>query len=180
MSSTDERSLATRVLQGDRAAFAEIVSRHQQAMFNASYHVLGNVRDAEDATQEAFIRAYQFFDRYDINRPLAPWLIRIAINVCLNRVDRRVSVADLDDELPLVPDPNPTPEVETIIRDRNETIRYELSRLPPRYRAVIELRHFQGLSYEEIAKELKCHLSDIKSDLFRARKLLAERLKDLE
>ncbi len=178
MSSTDERSLARKVLQGDLDAFGEIVSRNQQAVFNASYHVLGNVRDAEDATQETFIRAYRFFDRFDLNRPLAPWLIRIAINVCLNRAEGQVPAA-LDEELLPLPDPTPSPEVQTIIRDRDETVRYELSRLPPRYRAVIELRHFQGLSYEEIAKELKRPRSDIKSDLFRARKLLAERLKGL-
>ena len=180
MSSTDERSLARRVLQGDRDAFGEIVHRHQQAVFNASYHMLGSVRDAEDATQEAFIRAYRFFDRFDLDRPLAPWLIRIAINVCLNRVEGQILSADLDDELLPLPDPAPSPEVQTIIRDRDETVRYELSRLPPRYRDVIELRHFQGLSYEEIAKELKRPLSDIKSDLFRARKLLAERFKGLK
>jgi RNA polymerase sigma-70 factor (ECF subfamily) len=156
------------------------VHRHQQAVFNASYHVLGNVHDAEDATQEAFIRAYQFFDRFDINRPLAPWLVRIAINVCLNRVEGRKSTAALDDELPPVPDPNPGPEGQTIIRDRDRTVRDELSRLPPHYRAVIELRHFQEMSYEQMAEELKRPLSDIKSDLFRARKLLAERLKDLK
>ena len=179
MSSTDERSLARRVLQGDRDAFGEIVRRHQQAVFNASYHMLGSVRDAEDATQEAFIRAYRFFDRFDFDRPLAPWLVRIAINVCLNRVEGQIPAADLDDELFPLPDPAPSPEVQTILRDRDETILYELSRLPPRYRAVIELRHFQGLSYEDIAKELKRPLSDIKSDLFRARKLLAERLKGL-
>jgi RNA polymerase sigma-70 factor, ECF subfamily len=179
MSSTDERSLARRVLQGDRDAFGEIVRRNQQAVFNASYHVLGNVRDAEDATQEAFIRAYRFFDRFDLDRPLAPWLVRIAINVCLNRAEGQVPTTDLDDELFPLPDLTPGPEVQTMIRDRDETVRYELSRLPPRYRAVIELRHFQGLSYEEIAKELKRPLSDIKSDLFRARKLLAEKLKGL-
>jgi RNA polymerase sigma-70 factor (ECF subfamily) len=148
-------------------------------VFNASYHMLGSVRDAEDATQEAFIRAYRFFDRFDLDRPLAPWLVRIAINVCLNRVAGQIPAADLDDELFPLPDPAPSPEVQTILRDRDETIRYELSRLPLRYRAVIELRHFQGLSYEDIAEELKRPLSDIKSDLFRARKLLAGRLKGL-
>jgi len=178
MSSTDERSLASRVLQGDRDAFGEIVQRHQQAVFNASYHVLGNVHDAEDAAQEAFIRAYQFFNQYDLDRPLEPWLLRIAINVCLNRVEGHKSVVDLDDERAPLPDSNPGPEAQTITRDRDEIIRYELSRLPPRYRVVIELRHVQELSYEQIAKILKRPLSDVKSDLFRARKLLADRIKN--
>lgn len=179
MSSTDDRGLALRVLQGDRDAFGEIVRRHQQAVFNAAYHVLANVHDAEDATQEAFIRAYQFFDKYDVERPLAPWLKRIAVNVCLSRLEGLKTASALDDELAPVSDPNPGPEAHTVNRDRDERIRSELLRLPPRYRLVIELRHFQDLSYEEIAKELKRPLSDVKSDLFRARKLLSQRLKDL-
>lgn len=179
MSSTDECGLALRAQQGDRDAFAEIVRRHQQAVFNAAYHVLGNVHDAEDAAQETFIRAYQFFEGFDINRPLAPWLKRIAVNVCLNRLEGYKPASSLDDELAPAPDPDPSPEAQAVDRDRSERIRSELSRLPPRYRLVIELRHFQDLSYEQIAKELKRPLSDIKSDLFRARKLLAERLKDL-
>jgi RNA polymerase sigma-70 factor (ECF subfamily) len=179
MFSTDERSLVMRVLQGNRDAFGEIVLRHQQAVFNAAYRVLGNVRDAEDATQEAFIRAYQFIDRFDLDRPLAPWLKRIVVNVCLNRLEVQKSPSALYDETTLMPDPNPGPEMQTVTRDRNETIRYELSRLPPRYRIVIELRHFQELSYEEIARQLGRSLTDVKSDLFRARKLLSERLKGL-
>ena len=179
MSSTDERSLVMRILQGDRDAFGEIVHRHQQAVFNVAYRVLGNVHDSEDATQEAFIRAYQFINRFDPDRPLAPWLARIAVNVCLNRLESQKSLSAFDEETTLASDPNPGPEIQKIASDRNETIRYELSRLPPRYRVVIELRHFQELSYEEIAEQLKRPLGAIKSDLFRARKLLAERLKGL-
>ncbi len=179
MQSSDEHSLALFAKQGDREAFAEIVRRHQQAVFNAAYRVLGNVHDAEDATQETFIRAFQFFDRFDSNRPLAPWLKRIAVNVCLNRLEAVKPASSLDDESAPAPDPSPGPEALTVNRARDDRIRIELSQLPPRYRIVIELRHFQDLSYEEIAKELKRPLSDVKSDLFRARKLLAERLKDL-
>lgn len=180
MSSTDDRGLALRVLQGDREAFGEIVRRYQQAVFSAAYHIASDVRDAEDATQEAFIRAYRFFGKFDPDRPLEPWLKRIAVNVCLNRLERQGSTSLLDEELSPAPDPNPGPEAQSVGRDRDERIRAELIRLPPRYRAVIELRHFQDLSYDEIARELKRPLSDVKSDLFRARKLLAERLKDLK
>jgi RNA polymerase sigma-70 factor, ECF subfamily len=179
MSSTDDHDLARRARQGDRDAFGEIVRRHQQAVFNAAYRVLGNTLDAEDATQEAFVRAYQFFDKFDSNRPLAPWLKRIAVNVCLNRLGGRKAEAPLDDEQNVAADPGPGPETRTVLREREMRIRAELSRLPPRYRIVIELRHFQALSYDEIASALKRPLNDVKSDRFRARKLLAERLKDL-
>lgn len=179
MSSAQERDLVCRAKQGDHDAFGEIVHCHQQAVFNVAYRLLGNVHDAEDTTQEVFVRAYQFFNTFEADRPLAPWLKQIAANVCLNRLEGQKSASLLDDELAPAPDPNPGPEALIVLRSRDERIRFELSRLPPRYRIVIELRHFQELSYEEIAKELKRPVSDVKSDLFRARKLLAERLKDL-
>jgi len=179
MISEQEHERVRRARAGDQAAFGEIVHCHQQAVFNVAYRLLENVHDAEDATQEAFLRAYQFLDRFDPDRPILPWLKRIAANVCLNRLEGRKSFSALDDERTPVADPKPSPEALSVLHDRDERIRSELHRLPPRYRIVIELRHFQGLSYEQIASELDRPVSDVKSNLFRARKLLAERLKDL-
>jgi RNA polymerase sigma-70 factor (ECF subfamily) len=180
MSSAEESKLAQRAANGDQDAFAEIVRLHQQAVYNVAYRMLGNSNDAEDATQDAFIRAYQFFDRFDVERSLAPWLKRIAVNVCLNRLNTQKPASSLDEDLPPPKDPHPGPEVLTATRQRQEQIRAEIIRLPSRYRAVIELRHFQELSYDEIARALKRPLNSVKSDLFRARKLLAERLKELK
>ena len=178
MSPAPESELARRAANGDQAAFSEIVRLNQQAVYNVAYRMLGDVHDAEDAAQDAFLRAYKFFDRFDVDRPLAPWLKRITMNVCLNRLNAEVPASSLDDDLPPPRDPHPGPEAQTATRQREERIRAEILRLPPRYRAVIELRHFQDMSYDEIARALKRPLSDVKSDLFRARKLLAERLKD--
>ena len=180
MSSAPERELARRAVRGDQAAFAEIVRIHQQAVYNVAYRMLGNAQDAEDAAQDAFIRAYRFFDRFDLEKPLAPWLKRIAVNVCLNRLQVDKPASSLDDNLLPPKDPHPDPEAQTAERQRQDHIRAEIVGLPPPYRAVIELRHFQELSYEEIATALDRPLSSVKSDLFRARKLLAERLKDLK
>jgi RNA polymerase sigma-70 factor (ECF subfamily) len=180
MSSAPESELARRAASGDQAAFAEIVRLHQQAVYNVAYRMLRNAFDAEDAAQDAFIRAYQFFDRFDADRPLAPWLKRITVNVCLNRLNAEKPASSLDDNLPPPKDPHPGPEMQTATRQREESIRAAIVRLPPQYRAVIELRHFQELSYDEIARTLKRPLNSVKSDLFRARKLLAERLKDLK
>ena len=179
MSSAPESELARRAANGDEAAFAEIVRLHQQAVYNVAYRMLGNTHDAEDAAQDAFIRAYQFFGRFDTDRPLAPWLKRITVNVCLNRMNARKPASSLDDDLPPPKDSQPGPETQTANRQRRERIRAEIASLSPHYRAVIELRHFQEMSYDEIASTLKRPLSTVKSDLFRARKILAERLKDL-
>jgi RNA polymerase sigma-70 factor, ECF subfamily len=180
MFSAAERGLAERAAQGDQEAFAEIVRTHQQAVYNVAHRMLGNARDAEDAAQEAFIRAYQFFDKFDLERPLAPWLKRITANVCINRMQAEKPTASLDESLPPPADSHPGPEAQTSNRQRAARIRAEIMGLPPRYRAVIELRHFQDMRYEQIARQLNRPLSDVKSDLFRARKLLADRLKDLE
>ncbi|GAB4415396.1 MAG: sigma-70 family RNA polymerase sigma factor [Anaerolineales bacterium] len=178
MSSPSESELARRVHKGDQAAFAQIVRLHQQTVFNVAYRMLGNQQDAEDAAQDSFIRAYQFFDKFDPDRPLAPWLKRITANLCLNRLKTQKYASSLDDNLPPPKDPHPGPEAQTVNRLREAHLRAEILALPPRYRAVIELRHFQELSYEEIATTIKKPLSTVKSDLFRARKMLAERLRE--
>jgi len=179
MSPASESDLARRAAKGDQAAFAELVRIHQQAVYNVAFRMLGDVHDAEDAAQEAFLRAYKFFDSFDLERPLAPWLKRITLNVCLNHLEAERPDSSLDNDLPPPKDPHPGPEAQTATRQREERIRAEILRLPPRYRAVIELRHFQDMRYDEIAQALKRPLSAVKSDLFRARKLLAERLKDI-
>jgi len=179
MSLASESGLARRAASGDQASFAEIVRLHQGAVYNVAYRMLGNRQDAEDAAQDTFIRAYQFFDRFDVNRPLAPWLKRITVNVCLNRIKADKPASSLDDKLPQPKEPGFGPEAQTVYSQRAERIRSEITNLPPHFRAVIELRHFQELSYDEIARALKRPLSTVKSDLFRARKLLAERLKEM-
>jgi len=175
---SDERDLAQRAARGDPEAFGELVRCHQASVYNVAYRMLGERRDAEDAAQEAFMRAYRAIRALDPERPPGPWLRKIAANVCLNRLERREPVP-LENEAEL-PAPDAGPESRVVERERSRRVRAALSSLPPRYRAAIELRHFQGLSYAEMAEALDRPMSDVKSDLFRARKMLAARLRDPE
>lgn len=177
---TDDRDLAERARHGDADAFGELVSRHQTAVFNVAYRLLGVREDAEDAAQEALWRAFSAFDGFDTSRRLAPWLKQIAVNVCLSRLETarpEASLPDDDERLPAPPGEG-DPEQAAQASELSARVRAEILGLPPRFRAVIELRHFQELSYDEMAAALHRPLSDVKSDLFRARKWLAGRLGD--
>ena len=146
-----------------------------------AYRMTGNRRDAEDLAQEAFLRAFRAFDRFDPERPLRPWLKRIAANLCLNWLQSsRIQTTSVETDMPAVLDAyaqsGPLPEQLAINRETAVHIRAAILQLPPHYRAVIELRHFQDLSYDEMVETLERSLSNVKSDLYRARKQLAELL----
>ncbi len=173
----DEHDLAQRAAQGDREAFGGLVACHQAGVYNVAYRMLGERRDAEDAAQETFLRAYRAIHTLDPLRPPGAWLKKIAVNVCLNRLERRGALTLENDEA--LPANDPGPESQTITREQSRQIRAALLALPPRYRAAIELRHFQELSYAEMAEALNQPLSDIKSDLFRARSMLAKILRKI-
>ena len=172
----DPVQLARRAAQGDKEAFGDLVSLHQAAIFNVACRLLGDAAEAEDATQETFIRAYRSLKSFDPQRPLVPWLKRIAVNLCLDRLRRPAALSLAEDVLAS----NPGPESQTVQREHSLQVQAALLGLPPRFRAVIELRHFQEMSYEQIAETLKCPVNTVRTELFRARKLLAMRLKDLK
>ena len=179
MPEDDDGVLVSRVRQGDLEAYGELVRRYQGSVFGVCYRLLGDRQEAEDLAQDAFLRGYERLDTFDLAYPFGPWIRRVAANLCLNRLQRnRPETLDLDDETGWrgAP-PGPTPESATERRQEAEVVRHAVLSLPPMYRAVIELRHYQEASYDEIASTLRLPLSDVKSHLYRARRLLARRLK---
>ncbi|MEA1977338.1 MAG: sigma-70 family RNA polymerase sigma factor [Chloroflexota bacterium] len=177
MENPSDRDLVLRTKRGELEAYGDLVRRYQGLVFNVCYRMLGDPHDAEDLTQETFIRVHAHLDSYDCDRPFIPWARRIAVNLCLNYINRnRRYVLPLDDEFELVVSNERSPERAQEDHERNTSLRQAISMLPGHYRAVIELRHFQELSYLEISKTLNIPLSDVKSHLFRARKSLAQRI----
>lgn len=177
MNAPTDRDLILQARRGDaggREAFGELVTRYQTSVFNVCYRMLHERGEAEDLAQEAFIRAYDRIHTFDIEREFGPWIRRVAANLCLNHLEGQKVIAELDDERDA--DPAQLPEPAQEVRERSEQIHNALASLPPYYRVVVELRHYQELSYDEIASELNIPLSDVKSHLFRARKILAEKL----
>ncbi|MBI5822620.1 MAG: sigma-70 family RNA polymerase sigma factor [Chloroflexi bacterium] len=174
MNAPSDRDLILQARRGEAAAFGELVTRYQVNVFNVCYRILHERGEAEDLAQEAFIRAYDRIHTFDIEREFGPWIRRVAANLCLNHIEGQKVTAELDDERDA--DPTQRPESIVELKERSEQIRSTLASLPAHYRIVIELRHYQEMPYEEIAAHLNIPLSDVKSHLFRARKILAEKL----
>lgn len=170
-----DRDLAMQARRGEAEAFGELVRRYQVSVFNVCYRLLGERREAEDLAQEAFLRAYQRLETFDADRAFGPWIRRVAANACLNRLEGPAPAdLPLDEERDQAVDHRP--EIAHEQAEQAGTIRAAIHSLPPHYRVVIELRHFQEMSYDEIAAALDIPLSDVKSRLFRARRILAEKL----
>jgi RNA polymerase sigma-70 factor (ECF subfamily) len=175
-----DRSLVLRSRGGERRAFGELVERYQASVFNVCLRMMGERGEAENLTQDAFLRAHNRLGTFNEERPFGPWIRRVAANLCLNQLKRSRPVTTTleDEDYRIEQGTSPQPEPALIEHERQIRIRNAILELPPHYRAVIELRHFQELSYAEISTELSIPISDIKSHLFRARKMLAKRLEN--
>lgn len=182
MSVTDPTILrwVDQALDGDQDAFAELVNTYQNAVYNLCYRMLGERTEAEDAAQEAFLRAYMNLQRYDPARSFKTWLLSIASNHCIDRLRRRrLTWLSLDEPLPpniMLSSDEPEPEEATIKDQRSQAIQSLLNELSTEYRAAVILRYWYDYSYTEIADILDTTESAIKSRLFRARQALADKL----
>jgi RNA polymerase sigma factor (sigma-70 family) len=185
-------------------SFEELVRAHQDRLYTLAVRFLGNVSDAEEATQDAFVRAYRALASYDAERirdlQLKAWLATIVLNVCRNRVRRRQpAIVPLDqpvepgasgagrpeasaDQLEAT-EPRSIPHESVVRREGAETWARLVVALPDRYRAPILLRHVDGLSYDEISQALDRPEGTLKAQVHRGLTMLrnaAERARVLE
>ena len=169
--SDDELVRAT--LGGEREAFDELVERYQGKIYNVALSVTGRREDALDATQNAFLNAYDHLDRFNSEYRFFSWIYRIGLNESLRLLrDRRESSLEETD----LPSPKAGPERQVEGRETGRAIRRALMQLAPDLRAVIVLRHFHGLSYAEMAEVVGVPPKTVKSRLFTARRELRHRL----
>lgn len=170
-----------RTKSGDRWAFNNIVDAYQQPIYNYCYRMLYQNRgEAEDAAQEIFLRAYTKLDSFDDRHKFSTWLFSIAAHYCIDRLrKRRFQLISWDDLIPwhLPPTHNtPQPERALLEAEAASEVRVLLDTLPPDYRAMLILKYWYALSYQEIAQTLETTVSAVKSKLFRARKMMATRI----
>lgn len=176
MARDDDAMLVEACLRGDRNAFDELVDRYEGPLFSAAYRITGSVEDAMDATQNAFVNAYEKLHTFDPRYRFFSWIYRIAINQSLNLVDRRKTQTEIVDDTPS--ESRGPAEVYDATEARGHLKRAMLE-LEPHYRAVIVLKHLEGFSYREIGELLDVSEKTVKSRLFTARRRLRAILTEL-
>lgn len=186
-SSREDDLLVTRARGGDEQAFKELVDKYERALF---YHILKMVKDreqVEDLVQEAFVKAFDNLNSYSTEYAFSTWLYRIATNHTIDylrkkklqtmSIDEPVKTREGEMQMQL-----PAEDAETdrdiIRKQRQEMVQDAIEDLPPKYRKVIEMRHMEEKSYQEIADVLELPLGTVKAHIFRARELLYKELKD--
>ena len=183
MQNLEDLRLIQRFKEGDTSAFGEIVLTYQDRIYNLCRHMLGNPADAEDAAQEAFLKAYQALPKFEPDASLYTWLYRIATNTCIDFKRKPVFeslFADSGEGEILVHDlasDRPSPERLYQSKQIDQALQGCLEKLSAKLRAIIVLKEVEELSYEEIAETLDISMGTVKSRIARAREELQDCMK---
>lgn len=186
----EDRTLVERAQKGDKRAFDKLLKKYRKSVYYMLLKMVKNSDDAEDLAQEAFAKAFTSIERFDATFAFSTWLFRIASNNCIDFIrKKRVQTISIDQPIESEDggnmqmdlkdgglDPNDT----LLKQQRGKYLKMALDRLPLKYRQLVELRYFDELSYEEVAEKTQLPLGTIKAQLFRARELLQEEMKNIE
>jgi RNA polymerase sigma-70 factor, ECF subfamily len=187
-SGEDEKVLLQRARQGELDAYDQLVRKYQERVYSTLYHMTSNHEDANDLTQEAFIKAYQALKSFKGGSSFYTWVYRIAVNKAINFLKQRknrvqMSLDDLDVNTEHNPDlvaliSEKTPRREVGLAELQEKLNVAMQRLSEPHRLVVTLHDIQGLSHEEIAEIMDCNVGTVRSRLFYARQQLQATLSD--
>jgi len=180
-------SLVQAAIKGDQKSYAELLGRYRDAIYFLLLKMVNNKIDAEDLTIEAFGKAFRNLSQYSPSFAFSTWLFKIASNNCIDflrkkkndviSLDNPTDNSEQDQSIPIAA--NVLDPEEELIKDQKENVmRNIVTKLKPRYRKLIELRYFNEYSYEEISKELELPIGTVKAQLFRARELLYNIIKN--
>lgn len=171
----DNNNWILQAQRGDKEAFSELVEAYHKQVYSLTYRMLGNSGDAEDASQETFLRAYNGIKRFDPKKKFITWLLSIAANYCIDqRRKRRLPTFSFED-MPYLQFPAKQPGIEKMYTtgEENQEIHQMLEILKPKDRAAVIFYYWHDYSYEEIAAALSMTTSAVKSRLHRAKREMA-------
>jgi RNA polymerase sigma-70 factor (ECF subfamily) len=175
----DESLLVYRAKNGDTRAFGELVMAHQGFVYNLALRAVGDPDEAQDAAQEALLRAWQALPTFRGDSQFRTWLYRIVINLCYNRrprLRREAAEMSLEQDEDCFVAPEAGPERQAEAAERKALLQRAIDRLPSSYRLLVMLRYQQDMAYEDIAEVMNLPLGTVKTGLFRAKALLRQTL----
>ncbi len=183
----EDYTLVAAALGGDQAAYTRLRNKYWRPIEAMLSRMIRNKSDAEDLTQEAFIKAFNSLHTFNTEYAFSTWLYKIASNNCIDYLRKRrlktismdAPIQTRDGEMHMeIADPSAIrPDVPLTSAERTAVLLEAIKNLPDKYRIVIELRHHQEMEYADIAEKLNLPLGTVKAHLFRARALLLKRLK---
>jgi RNA polymerase sigma-70 factor (ECF subfamily) len=173
-----------RCLEGDQAAWSEIVRLHRRKVFNIAYKFVGTHDQAEDLTQDVFLKLFKSLGTFDRRANFQTWLISVSRNLCIDhyrsvRKERETMNRDVDPGALTPVATTRSPQAELELRDRVQLLRVALDRLAPTLRTAVMLRDIQELTYQEIADRLDLPEGTVKSRINRGRTELARQIQQL-
>lgn len=176
-----ESEILEQIRSGRKHLFAQLVERYKDQAMTLAVRLLKNHDDAEEAAQDAFVRAFNALDKFEQKAKFSTWLYRIVYNVCLSRLkkqERQIEFVREEDNAEIENEifPSVIPSIEYDNLELLGIVKSMIQELPEKYSAILSLFYFQELSYEEIGEVTELPLGTVKTHLFRARTLLLNRL----
>jgi len=185
-SRSEDSEIIQQALRGDDAAYKRLMNKYHDAIFNFIYRMIRDKHQVEDLTQEAFIKAFASLKSFNDQYAFSTWLYKIATNNSIDYIRRRklqlysidkpIEAADSDYTFEL-PDETYEADKDIIRGQKLQLLNDAIADLPEKYKKVIQLRHVEERTYEEIAKMLKLPIGTVKAHIFRAREILYKNLK---
>ncbi|HEY3203240.1 MAG TPA: sigma-70 family RNA polymerase sigma factor [Thermoanaerobaculia bacterium] len=182
MSTTDEKDLVARCRKGEDDAWRELVDRFGQKVYAITYHFTMRREDAEELSQEIFLKVFENLHRYDGGFPLVAWILSLSRNLCIDRYRRRKREKSFrfvsDDAVTALLKSEDDPSTMALKKERTRLLFSALTEIPEDLAEILILRDLNGFAYEEIAKALELPDGTVKSRLFRARSEVARKIRE--
>ena len=182
MSGENEQNLVERCRQGNDEAWRELVDRFGQKVYSVAYHFTLKREDAEELSQEIFLKIFESLDRYNGGFPLIAWIVALSRNLCIDRYRRRKREQSFrfvsDDAVAPLLTSRDDPAADALRKERTKILFSALAEIPEDLAEILVLRDLDGLAYEEIGKALELPDGTVKSRLFRARAEVARKVRE--
>ncbi|TCP53897.1 RNA polymerase RpoE-like sigma-24 subunit [Tumebacillus sp. BK434] len=181
MQGGSDQELIQRVTAGDSNSYRLLVERYQTLVYTIAHRMVRDRTEAEDLTQEIFLKAYRMLDSFREEASFKTWICKIATNRCIDwrrkHVPRQEQTAQVEEAERIPDDLDASPEHVLLRREQQEEVHGMLEEMPEKYRSILLMYHFQGMSYKDIAEAQEISPRTVETRLYRAKNMLRERLK---